>query len=64
MALNLGMKSWADFFLKFIISHPSITCTIPATSRKDHMKENMQALYGDIPNEEQRNRLIKEFMNI
>ena len=64
MALNLGLKSWADFFLKFIISHPTITCAIPATSRKDHMKENMQALYGDIPNEEQRNRLIKEFIDI
>ena len=63
-AKNIGIKSWADYFLKFITSHPSITCAIPATSRIEHMEENMAALYGNIPNEKERNKLMKEFIDI
>ena len=63
-AFDLGIKSWADYFLKFIISHPSVTCAIPATSRIDHMEENMQALYGILPNKKERGNLIKEFIEL
>ena len=60
----MGIKSWADYFLKFIISHPSITCAIPATSKPGHMKENMQALYGRFPSERERKILKQKFLEI
>lgn len=52
-----GVGNWAEFFLKYIISHPAVTCAIPATTRVEHMKENMGALYGALPNAEQRQRM-------
>ncbi|MCM0611237.1 aldo/keto reductase [Marinobacter sediminum] len=52
-----GVSNWAEFFLKYIISHPAVTCAIPATSKVEHMKENMGALYGALPNPEQRRRM-------
>ena len=56
-AAEVGVGNWAEFFLKFIISHPAVTCAIPATSSIEHMKENMGALYGALPNPEQRQRM-------
>lgn len=52
-----GVKNWAEFFLKYIISHPAVTCAIPATTKVEHMKENMGALYGGLPDPEQRQRM-------
>jgi diketogulonate reductase-like aldo/keto reductase len=49
--------NWAQFFLKFIISHPIVTCAIPATSRVDHMVENMGALQGRLPDPQMRTRM-------
>ncbi|MGH6920957.1 MAG: aldo/keto reductase, partial [Geminicoccaceae bacterium] len=46
---EIDCASWAQFFLKFVVSHPAVTCAIPATSRVDHMQENMGALYGRLP---------------
>jgi diketogulonate reductase-like aldo/keto reductase len=51
--------NWAQFFLKFIVSHPAVTCAIPATSRVDHMRENMGALYGRLPDAALRERMIR-----
>ena len=51
--------NWAQFFLKFIVSHPAVTCAIPATSRIDHMQENMGALYGRLPSAELRRRMVR-----
>src|SRR3546814_11026552 len=48
-AAEFGAASWPQFLLKFVISHPSVTCVIPATSRSDHMAENMGALAGPLP---------------
>jgi len=59
-----GIKSWSEFFLKFTTSHPAVTCSIPATSRLDHMKENMQSLYGDLPDEKARMKMKKFFKSI
>jgi aryl-alcohol dehydrogenase-like predicted oxidoreductase len=50
--------NWAQFFLKFIVSHPAVTCAIPATSRVDHMHENMGAAYGRLPDRKTRERMI------
>ncbi|MFL5064518.1 MAG: aldo/keto reductase [Xanthobacteraceae bacterium] len=52
-----GASSWAQFILKFIVSHPAVTCTIPATTRVDHVRENMAAATGTLPDEALRRRM-------
>lgn len=52
-------QTWADFLLKFIVSHPAITCAIPATTRVEHMTENMQAGRGSMPSTETRQRMVR-----
>ncbi len=56
---DFDCANWAQFFLKFIVSHPAVTCAIPATSRVDHMRENMGAAYGRLPDPETRARMIR-----
>jgi len=51
--------NWAQFFLKFIVSHPAVTCAIPATSRVEHMRENMGAVRGRLPDRATRERMIR-----
>ncbi len=53
-----GCSNWAEFLLKFIVSHPAVTCAIPATTRVEHMGENMGALYGELPDEQQRRKMV------
>ncbi|MBZ0166459.1 MAG: aldo/keto reductase [Candidatus Omnitrophica bacterium] len=48
-AAGFDCKNWAQFFLKYIVSHPAVTCAIPATSQVGHMRENMGALEGRMP---------------
>ena len=55
---EFGCTSWAQFFLKFILAHPAVTCVIPATSRVDHMRENMAALHGPLPDRATRERMV------
>jgi diketogulonate reductase-like aldo/keto reductase len=55
---EIGCNSWAHFFLKFILSHPAVTCAIPATTRVDHMQENLQAARGEMPDPATRRRMI------
>jgi diketogulonate reductase-like aldo/keto reductase len=52
-------SNWAQFFLKFVVSHPAVTCAIPATSRVDHMRENMGAMSGRLPDAQMRKRMIR-----
>ena len=54
-------SNWAEFFLKFIISHPAVTCAIPATTSVEHMQENMGAMYGQLPDASQR-RMMAEYV--
>ena len=56
---DIDCANWAQFFLKFIVSHPAVTCAIPATSRVAHMQENMGALYGRLPDQPMRERMIR-----
>ncbi|KAA3628239.1 MAG: aldo/keto reductase [Proteobacteria bacterium] len=56
---EIGCANWAQFLLKFIVSHPAVTCAIPATSRVDHMQENMGALYGRLPDTALRQRMVR-----
>jgi diketogulonate reductase-like aldo/keto reductase len=57
-ATEIACTSWAQLLLKFIVSHPAITCAIPATSRVDHVRENMAAARGPLPDEAMRRRII------
>lgn len=52
-----GAASWPQFLLKFIISHPAVTCAIPATTRVDHVRENMLAATGHLPDQALRQRM-------
>jgi diketogulonate reductase-like aldo/keto reductase len=58
-ASEIDCANWAQFLLKFIVSHPAVTCAIPATSRVDHMQENMGALHGRLPDQAMRQRMIR-----
>ncbi|HYD57429.1 MAG TPA: aldo/keto reductase [Burkholderiales bacterium] len=58
-AAELGIASWAQYFLKWIVSHPAVTCTIPATSRPEHMRDNLQAGEGPMPDAAQRDRMAR-----
>jgi diketogulonate reductase-like aldo/keto reductase len=53
-AADLGIATWAQFFLKWIVSHPAVTCAIPATSKPAHMKDNLGAGQGPLPDDKQR----------
>ena len=61
---EIGCTSWSQFLLKFIVSHPAVTCAIPATSRVDHMRENMVALRGSLPDAGMRARMIDYVENL
>jgi diketogulonate reductase-like aldo/keto reductase len=52
-----GAANWAQFILKFIISHPAVTCAIPATTRVEHLRENMAAATGTLPGDALRRRM-------
>lgn len=59
-----GCQTWADFLLKFIVSHPAATCAIPATTRVAHMQENMRAGQGPMPDAELRKRMIRHIESL
>jgi aryl-alcohol dehydrogenase-like predicted oxidoreductase len=56
-AAEIGSASWAQFFLKFAISHPAVTCAIPATGKLEHLVDNMQAGVGTLPDAAARERM-------
>jgi diketogulonate reductase-like aldo/keto reductase len=55
---EIGCASWAQVLLKFILSHPAVTCAIPATTRVEHARENMGAAHGPLPDEAMRRRMV------
>ena len=61
-ASEFDCKSWAQFFLKFILSHPAVTCTIPGTSKVSHLVDNLGAAMGTLPDENQRLRMKQYFL--
>lgn len=63
-ASEIDCKTWAAFLLKFVISHPAITCAIPATSQVAHMRENMAAMSGPLPDESLRKRMAEIVRNL
>ena len=61
---EIGCANWPQFLLKFIVSHPAVTCAIPATSQVEHIKENMGACYGALPDAGMRARMIAYVENL
>lgn len=61
-AREIGCASWAEAFLKWIAAHPAVTCAIPATSRLAHLRENMRALAGPLPDAALRRRIAEDYL--
>lgn len=55
---EIDCANWAQVLLKFIVSHPAVTCAIPATTRVDHVREDVGASYGRLPDEAMRRRIV------
>ncbi len=63
-ASDIDVTSWGQFFLKFVLSHPGVTCAIPATSKVKHMVDNMAAQFGRLPDEKMRREMIGYFSSL
>ena len=63
-AREFDCDNWAQFFLKFVVSHPAVTCAIPATRQPAHLVENMGAGIGRLPDARMRQRMIQHFENL
>lgn len=59
-AAEIGCASWAQVLLKFVAAHPAVTCAIPATTSVVHVRENMNAARGPLPDEALRRRMIAD----
>ncbi len=59
-AAEIGCTGWPQVLLKFIVSHPAVTCAIPATSQVAHLRENMGAGIGPLPDAALRRRIVAE----
>jgi aryl-alcohol dehydrogenase-like predicted oxidoreductase len=56
-AAEFDCTNWAQYFLKWVVSHPSVACAIPATRRPEHLDENMGAGVGRLPDAATRQRM-------
>jgi aryl-alcohol dehydrogenase-like predicted oxidoreductase len=57
-AAEIGCVSWAQVLLKFVLAHPAVTCAIPATSKLEHLRDNMAAGVGGTPDEKMRVKIL------
>ncbi|MCE3284703.1 MAG: aldo/keto reductase [Steroidobacteraceae bacterium] len=59
IARELGIASWGQYFLKWIVGHPAVTCVIPATAKPKHMLDNSRAGFGPVPDARQREAMAQ-----
>lgn len=64
VARDLGADAWPEVILKYILSHPAVTVTIPATTRVDHVRQNKAAARGVLPDERQRRAIVRHFRDL
>jgi len=57
-AAEFGIASWAQYFLKWIVAHPAVTCAIPGTGRPEHMRDNLAAGTGSLPDAAARKKML------
>lgn len=60
-AAEVGIQSWGQYFLKYVVSHPAVTCAIPATTKVRHMVDNMGAQTGKLPDQKMREEMVRYF---
>lgn len=60
-AKDIGCASWAQFFLKWILAHPAVTCAIPGTRNAKHVADNLGAAAGPMPDEAMRKKMAAHF---
>lgn len=58
-AAEIGIDSWARFFLKFVVGHPAVTCAIPGTDKPKYMADNLGAGYGPLPDKKMQQEMLK-----
>ena len=63
-AAEIDCANWAQFFLKWVVSHPAVTCAIPATTNPDHLDENMGAGLGRMPDAAMRRRMREYLIRV
>ncbi|MFE2596750.1 aldo/keto reductase [Streptomyces sp. NPDC059396] len=63
-AADFGIETWSAFFLKWVISHPAVTVALPATSRPEHVLENVAAMRGPLPDPDTRERMVRHMETI
>lgn len=63
-AAEIDCTSWAQFFLKFIVSHPAVTCVIPATAKPHHMSDNVKGGLGRLPDAKMREQMAKHVADL
>jgi diketogulonate reductase-like aldo/keto reductase len=63
-ARDFGMRTWAEFFLKWVLANPAVTCALPATSNPDHLSENVAAMRGPLPGPALRERMAEHMATI
>src|SRR5512135_2211556 len=61
---ELGIGSWAQYFLKWIVGHPAVTCAIPGTAKPEHMRDNLGAAIGPLPDAAMRQRMARHFASL
>lgn len=64
LAAELDCSSWGQFYLKYILGHPAVTCIIPATASVRHMVDNMRANFGRLPDARQRAEMLRLFEHL
>ena len=60
-AAEFDCHSWAQFLLKWVVSHPAVTCVVPATNNPQHLEDNMGAGFGRLPDAKNRQRMAALF---
>jgi aryl-alcohol dehydrogenase-like predicted oxidoreductase len=63
-AAELGIASWAQYFLTFVVSHPAVTVAIPGTSKARHMRDNQMAGRGILPDTGTRERMFRYMQSL
>ncbi len=63
-AADLGIASWAQYFLKWIVGHPAVTCAIPGTAKPEHMRDNIAAGTSTPPDDAARKKMLQYFESL
>lgn len=63
-AREQGCESWAQYFLSYVAAHPAVTCVVPATTSVGHLQENLRTMFGPLPDDAQRRRMLEHVQAI